>query len=1172
MPPITGAVPAPLSLVTSPLSIQPTRRPHGLAFKAVQGLSKRIQAWHSGTPARAPYTLVRGEHEARMNKAARCRQRLAATTQRLYADARHPPAAGDLAKLQRDEAKLRRQTRVHDSLRDVLLDRTVRACLPDAGPRQAGQRCEKLIKLRQSALGDHRQTGAAPGAVRGALESATALQATAQPMRALCAPYREDGGRMPLTAPFVRNLAGLLDGMKMLRGQDRDAADFLYPAMKLVYEESSRAGPGAGDAMLRNLLQDLQARGDSPHGLRADLRADKSWFDVWPASGAPDSHGRHGDAARQGLTADIDKLLDGMAGAAGKVLREQLRAQVPAWAHEVQAGLFKEAAILHASVQRWHERGLAQGSKDALLQARPADAVRMVLEHAVNEALGTTAVPPCNVTPLLRGLRPQLKQITDRIQEALDRHRVAGHASEADIDALRQSLMLDVLEETGILGETHRLRADAADPRADGSADRRAEGSARRPLAAAASRGARLSSRTYQARAARRADVFAKHVRNAEKNAQRAVIKLLDASTRPDGKPLSAHKLEALREAYAALAALHAEAAPGLWRRLIDRETMRLKDRQLRTLNSGALHAHIRGTGELTASVADSAARAESDKLLGDIWTSIRAASARRNAGPFLKTWCASLAAPGGMAAGTTLYLQLNGLQDRIGMLADDKVDPATLLNAGLEEVGDTELGALIQALAVTPPAPDGSWRPSLGQRMTRYLRGSFRRAAADSALPARQEARMHAFLIQLNDAARAQAEKRMDALRDSLIPDFGARLFEHAGALETLLDKPEMLAVNGSLPQTLEQLIRDAAILGRLNHEHGGQAAAGRMGTRFLRTPNGYDVVRDLIDGLCRDISALHARLDAGMKVLGIARFQSGAITDAWRDTAVGHILEQTGIWDELNAFARRLPRDGGRQMDTPRLWAADGDATLKRGGVRASARSTQSVAADGYAKVKGLFSRRRAAPAAETGTDAATPSGEPIYASIRKSSTEPGYAGSRRHSTETIYAVPSDVSDINDGSDHVSDSAASVHSGDSGYDTMERPVGMRTGDAPPGARGRVSTALSDDSGFNDNRGSQLELDGHLYEVLHAPRTPVRPAPPPPRRATDTVTKLRAGMSGTTSTVRDTTTPTATSTGTLKSMSTFKQPDTAPTVDAGLLAALKSTLARNSASRWNRA
>ncbi|ARP82032.1 hypothetical protein CAL12_15220 [Bordetella genomosp. 8] len=469
---------------------------------------------------------------------------------------------------------------------------------------------------------------------------------------------------------------------------------------------------------------------------------------------------------------------------------------------------------------------------------------------------------------------------------------------------------------------------------------------------------------------------------------------------------MSPHKLEALREARAALGNLYGDAAPAAWRRLVDRETLRLKDRQLRALNMGALHARVRGTGRLTAGVADGAAPAKSDPLLAGVWSSIRAASARRDAGPYLKTWCASLRATGGAVAGAALALQLNGLRERIGMLVD-KVETPMLLDAALREIGDAELGDLIQALG--------------------------------TGLPASADRSMHAFLEDLVRAARSQATQRMDALCDTLMADFGPRLFERTGALETLLDKPDMLPANGSLPDTLQQLVRDAAIFGRLAHEHGARAASIRMGARFLRTPNGYDLAQDLARGLCHEISGLHARLDDGMKVLGVARFLPGAITAAWRERAVDHILEETGIWDELNALARRLPRESSRRLAMPRLWAAvPATASLERGGVRASAWSTQSVGADGYAKTRGLLGQRRAAAAPAVDASAYRYPPEGIYATISDVSDV-----SDINDVGDVHAV----GDIADGSGQDSDRASTVApSEDSGYDTMERKTGWPT------------------------------------------------------------------------------------------------------------------------------
>ncbi len=140
MPPITGARPAPFTLDPVPHSIQPSRQPGGLSFKAVQRLVKRAHKWQPGARAAThePFTLLRGsEHESRVNKAARCRARIAETAGRLYANADRPPDPVQLAQLERDEAKLQGQTQVHASMRGVLLERAVRAYVPDTGARQA---------------------------------------------------------------------------------------------------------------------------------------------------------------------------------------------------------------------------------------------------------------------------------------------------------------------------------------------------------------------------------------------------------------------------------------------------------------------------------------------------------------------------------------------------------------------------------------------------------------------------------------------------------------------------------------------------------------------------------------------------------------------------------------------------------------------------------------------------------------------------------------------------------------------------------------------------------------------------------------------------------------------------------------------------------------------------
>ncbi|WP_141218198.1 hypothetical protein [Bordetella genomosp. 11] len=1066
MPPITGANPAPITLVASSDSIQPSHRAAGTGFKAIQGLTKRIRPWQSATRStgHAPFTLVRGEFATRTDRAARCRERIADVGALLHGGSPRPLDTDELATLQRSEEKLRGQTRIHCSMRDLMVERAIRAHLPQADARQARRRYKGLIKLRQAVSKAPQGAGPAHDAVRATLQAATALEASAAQVQAIGDAYRSDPGRIVPSARFVQDLIGLLDGMNMLRGHDQDPADFLYPAVKLMHEANRVAHPDAG-RVLGNLLRDLGEAGrDDPEGLRAQLKRNRGALDLWLANNSPDSLARDRAAARQGLADQLDVLLDGLAGAARKVLHEELRGQVPGWAREAQRGLFREAGILHASAQRWREREPGQNTGEAILRASPPDAVKMLLEQAANQALGIAAKPAGNLGPLLGQLKSGLDQVAQHIQQALDERQFALHAPAAEIAALRQALMQAVLEETGILGEIHRLNASAdavSTPTTRKSATRDTR-PPRTPFTLSGPVDKPLN------------PTVAKRMKKVEAEARRQVAKLLSACRQAGGKPLPAYRLQALNDIHAALYAVHGESARTVWQRVLTAEARRLKDHDLLALNTGALHAHVSGMASLAAKVADPAHRAASDKLLRDVWTAVRAASASRDAGPVLKAWCATLATPRDMAEGATLPRQVESLRDRIGMLADGTVPVQTLLDAALQSLDNAELKALIHALATVPalaavpaaagPAPAGisgvaatlpgqpaspagAGTLTLRQRLTRYLRGDSARIDANTVVPSSRRIDTRAFLDQLYEAAKGHAEQRMEALRDASITAVRSAVFEQAAFLHTLLDTPQAAAANGPLLGTLERLIADAARHGRLTHEYGERVATEMMGTGFLRTVHGYDVAQDVTRALSRDIAALHMRLQASMDDIGIARFRSSAALGAWRAGAVDYILQETGIWKHLDQLAHRQPRDAATQPDWVAARPSDPFDTPRRGGTRASTKSTRSVDENCYKLPTSLLDRPRRATAVAID--------EEEYSLIQDWPRP-----------DSIYAVIPAL--------EPAPTAVGGHGG-----------------------GRASVTVSEDSGIGDC--AKVVIDSHRREPATEPASPVKPLPSSP-------------------------------------------------------------------------
>lgn len=1027
MPPISGAATAPLTLVPSPHSIQPAGRSH------------------------APFALVRGEHQSRVDRASRCRTRIARTARLMLARTGRAPRAADLAKLERDTAKLGRQTAVRNTLGDVLTDRTLRAYLPEVDARQARHRRDALLQARQAPAGAPGQQGAA---VAHVLECATALEATAGPLRALGGAYRDGGGRVELSAGILRQLLDLSTGMKMLRPHGQDPADFLYPAVKLMHR--AQGGESGGETALAALLRDLSASGrHHPDGLRAQLARPGGGLDFWLAHHSPDAYGRNPGALRQGLADDIHVVLDGVADAAWRVLQEDLHSQVPSWARQAQPALFEEAGVLHASAQRWHARLAMHGSTHALLRSSPADTVRLLLEHAANETLGASPGQAGDLGALPGRLSDELGRIGDRIQRALDDAGVAGYASPAAVAALRRTLMHKVLEETGILGEIHRARslADASVPRAP----------SRAPIAADVAGPARATSKAMRAAEAPALHPkVAKRMKRAEADAQRQIVKVLLACRQAGDKPLSPHKLQALHEARAWLGALHGDSAPAVWQRLLDGETRRLGDRDLRSLAGGALSAHIQGGAHLTAKVKDANLRAAADTLLGDLRTAVRTASAKRNGAPLLKTACASLATPAGASGRTAFFLQLQALRERIGMLDDRGVGQSRLLEACVEELSDAELKAL---LGVPPASGKDAGAPDDAQ----------------------------AFLERLQGSARAQADKRMDTLRDSLVQDFRTRLFKQAGFLHAMLYGPADAGV--PLADTLESLIRDAVRHAGAVHEQGQDTAAASRPARFVRTLQGYDVAGDLTRTLCQEALSLHARLDAGMHEVGIPSFRPGPAAAAWRTRAVDDIVARTGIWDRLDSLAHRLPRDVAEPADANRRPGLGWLAPLSRGRGRHSSRSARSVGSDGYAISKPFFGfMRRKEPTRAAGADAYAalrpPHDRGVRAAIHGSDDEPVYATIDESPDDDLHAVTGARLQRNDGG------PAAVSRDESGYGrTAPRPP-LRPAPPPPAAQGhRASTATSDDSGFGEYGGSGFSIDGHLYEALQGPLPAAGPA-----------------------------------------------------------------------------
>jgi hypothetical protein len=1024
-----------------------------------------------------PFTLVRGEYGSRLNKAARCRERLAGVASHLRATVAGTPGRDDLAMLEKDEKKLRGQTKVHASLRDILTGQAIRKYLPEIDGRKAKQRSKALIKLRQGVGDAARVNEPALREVRRALDYETALEASARQVKALGREYRGEDGRIKLSAGIIHDLVSLSDGMKMLRPHDQDRADFLYPAMKLMHEASRATAAGTVTPPLVNLLCDLTgAAAADPSGLRAQLTRRGGGLDIWLANNASPSYQQAPDATRRGMADDMNALLDGLAGAARQVLREEFLAQVPGWAREAQPDLFQEARTLYTSAQRWRDGASQRGTDDAILQAAPADTVNMLLEQAANHALGTPATPAGNQAPLIGGLTAQLSRVAERIDRSLAEGGVAGHASAGEIATLRQELMRQVLEETGMLGEIHRLRESANGPAAG------APPAPRPNLRDAGDAG--LALRAFGPDTERPNPMAAKRIRHAAANAQRQIVNVLSACQQAGAKPLAASKLDALNEARAALDAVHGRSAQHIWQGLVDSMTQRLKDRELQSLNTGPLRVHVNGARHLTAKLTDPARRADSDKLLDDIWASICGASARSNTGSFLKSWCATLATPAGMADGGAISRQIAYLDTRISFLDDGNVGTETLLNAALEGLSNAELGVLLGALASAPAAglagqPDApvldtatpihTGTLTLRQRLARYLKGDTRSLDRAAMVPARQGKIAHDFQHHLCQAARAQAEKRMDTLRDSLVPGFRTALFAQARLFHGMLDTSAARTANGPVADTMGRMVLDAVKQGRLTHEHGEKEAAAVMGTRFLRTANGYDVVGDMTRTLCRDTAALHARLDAGMKELGVDSYWPGTAANAWRDNSVDCILRETGIWQRLDDWlARRMLPDIDRHVDAPR-WSAFGRPATWADGYEVP---KQSAGDDGYGV------------------------------------SQPSVYGDRR-------TMPGSLLD------------------DDGYTIIpELPEESETSNAPieqappPGnaaeASGgyRTSRAISDDSGFDDESRSRFSMDVHPHDAprtapLHTDNPPHRQSSQsrPPSAATTADTRLAAAL-----------------------------------------------------------
>jgi hypothetical protein len=419
---------------------------------------------------------------------------------------------------------------------------------------------------------------------------------------------------------------------------------------------------------------------------------------------------------------------------------------------------------------------------------------------------------------------------------------------------------------------------------------------------------------------------------------------------------------------------------------------------------------------------------------------------------PALREWCATLATPAGMADSGAISRQIDHLSTRISFLDDGNVGTARLLSAALDGLSNAELGVLIGALASAPTpvldtqpdvspmdaaTPTQTGTLTLRQRLARYLKGDTRSLDRAGRIPARQGKIAHDFQHHLCQAARAQAEKRMDTLRDSLVPDFRTALFAQARVFHGMLDTPAARAVNGPVADTIEGVVLDAVKGGRLTHEHGEKQAAALINTRFLRTTNGYDVVGDMTRTLCRDTAALHARLDAGMKELGLHSYWPGSAAQAWRNDSVDCILRDTGIWERLdNQLARRLPRDIDRHVDAPR-WSAFGRPAAWADGYEIS---KQSTADHGHGMSQpSVYGDRRPAPGSFLDEEG--------YTIIPELPVEP------ETSVAPIEQAP-----------HLGNVAAA----NGGH--------------------RISQAISDDSGFDDEGRSAFSGDDHPYEATRTP------------------------------------------------------------------------------------
>jgi hypothetical protein len=912
-----------------PDAAPPSRSGPGRVFKGVKGLVKRIWRHGSGTKTRQPFNLLRGDNEARARaKSARLLSgRMSDTAEHLRTVLRRAPDAGavfrgtrsDMAKLMHDGQALSGLTGSVDPLETVLAERMLRRYLPEADDRTTRQRCKTLHKLRSGPLRELRTADAALQKTWNALEQETALEASLPQVRALFRAYADESGQARTSRQLMHDMVRLCAGMNMLRRHDLSPADFLYPAVKVMYERGRNAPGGANERALVQLLRDLSPNGAAnPLGLRAQLRRYGGSAD-FSLSRPPSPSTRHApETMRQGLMREMDPVLDGLAAAAQRVLKEQLLAQAPRWARDARPALFAESQVLYASAQGWQKSALPELQHgDRLLQAPAAQAVDMLVQEAMNQALGTPAVPAGNREPLLRNLTAHLSKVAARIDQALEKWHIGDYAAPGQIARLRRELMADVVEQTGLWRETDRLGRQPAPGRATDAPD---------PATAARSATAGVQvADAFRLRSASIHPALARQRKHGIVEAQRQINGFLAACTEADRKGRNAlplGRLEALSRARQALVAAHGASAPEIWHGLVDRETVNYKG--LTPLLSGhrsVLRAHIEGKLDLLAGMANPGVRAAADEMLRGIWDSMKTAPVREKTVSALKAWCAALPDPS-TADDAALFRQANVLRASIGLMTsiDDTVTTDALLETATAGLTDTELGALVGALADLP----GDGQATVRQRLSGYLAGYYGRmtvvnhddgSAKKNDRLAQELNATHRFLDRLYAVSRAQVEKRVRALENALVAPFRERLFAETGRLHTLLNVRQAREINGPLADELRQLISDAVQQARIAHRAGKAAGDALAPVRFLRTAKGYELASTLSRTISLDIGALHARLDAAMETLNWHRFHSTAHANDWRNKAVERIVQKTSILEQVDAQA-----GGALAGDAPR------------------------------------------------------------------------------------------------------------------------------------------------------------------------------------------------------------------------------------------------------------